>query len=374
MPDLKTLPGFPPGGLNDDGPVLRANPDTQDGGIGLPGGKLEALAGATEGVTELDGYRERHRTYGDQSVTRVFAVPWSKREQWRDEMLGYSYSSVIPGSSNYALKRVIPAQVPEGGLQHLYCSELNLVEGRGAWVQNPDVALPMIAYVDSGDGSDGSAVFEAVYTPRPYRVLTDDELAALSGGKGELERNVERSMRRALQAVALPKGQVKFGVPTVLSGSGETVPATVSGVAVSGQTIPDNAAFILMPTAELRWVWWDVPDLNWPAVEACEGKVNSAPFDGALGCLRVKADGTPDPWPAYTLLCQPVEFERYRNCRGRFTHKLTVSALYRRQTWLRLPAGVDKNFYAVTYANGDALFEQADFAQLFTPGAPLVYQ
>ena len=351
-------------------------------------------------VEEIDGYRESWRSDGAQQVTRRFKVRWGGRKSFVDYMLGWSTTlggggSVtltngppppeVGGSGNTlqssppattpALSRQIPDQVPEDGFRHLYCSEVNMVGGKGIIGNNPNVQVfladgsqaldangnavtkPMIAYFDPVTKTDGWAFYECVYTPRPYEVRTDDEMGQLQGGKGELERYVEFSRENALQAQPLPQ-KAGYGL------------YWQDGF-FKGQLIPDNAAFIYLHTQTLLYTWHEVPDEPRDSIRACVGTVSSADFDGARGRMS---------YPAGTLLCQaPPKVERYRHPNGRVYWRVVYSELFRPTGWNFLPdaSGVYNPVAFGTSAQplgGAPLYPTADHAQLFAPPSPVTYQ
>jgi hypothetical protein len=410
MAILRAGQGWPPGEppLN---PVLKAGRVPNDGNVQLNAAKLQALNNAFAGVLELGeggAYGERFHGDGDQAAWRTFAVPWGLRKAWVDEVKGYTNAVSNPLGGPASLARVIPMQHPEQGYEHLYASDVELLEGMGAWVNNANVVqrdangrpaldqfgqpqlIPMIAYVDGATGQDGYARYKVTYTPRMYTVLTDGDMQAIQGNKGELERYVERDMLEAVQALPIPAGSLVFNNHPLF-------PNIVVPANQVNKPIPANGQFILLPTAELIYEaveWPDIPaaalvgNTNPAAgpITSCIGTVNSQPFDGARGCFNNDGQGNFTPWPAMTLLCQPPKIVRYRTPRGRYCHRVRYSFLYRPTTWQTFPSGVanstdgssqGQQFWPATYnVQGvpSLFFPMTDFNLLFVPPVPLSYQ
>ena len=146
-------------------------------------------------VEEIDGYRESWRSDGAQQVTRCFKVRWGGRKSFVDYMLGWSTTlggggSVtltngppppeVGGSGNTlqssppattpAFSRQIPDQVPEDGFRHLYCSEVNMVGGKGIIGNNPNVQV-FLADGSQALDANGNAVTKPMiaYSTRSRR-------------------------------------------------------------------------------------------------------------------------------------------------------------------------------------------------------------
>lgn len=390
MPTLVTNPPLPPG----VSPVLVAGgPGWNAGGVGTIGqaGKLVNVPP----FEELDGYREQFRNDGTQEVVRVFKTPWGTRKLFVDYMLGFSDTApavMVAGQqvSGPGITRTIPDQVPEVGYQHLYASDCRMVGGKGAWGLNPNVFLtdhgvpagqpyqlstqplqaapgapggpvlpqvpvPMIAYYDGGTGKDGLAIYEVIYTARPYEIRTDGEMLALQ--KGELERYVEFAIQPAMQTLTIPQ----TGNAGVYFQTGP----------FAGTQVPANFGFIYLPTEELSYTWYEVPDYPRTAIKNCVGKVNAASFDGAQGR---------DSYDAGTLLCQPpFSVLRYRHTTGRIYWRIGYRLLHRPSGWNFLPDATG-TFQKVAYQSAPGgpvtgpLYQSVDFGQLFQAPAPVTYQ
>lgn len=282
-----------------------------------------------------------------------YYVPWTARKKWLNYMLGYSYLVVSedPENPDSELRRVIPFQAPEAQYEHLYCVDIRPgSQNAGALCQTPyakahdgagkplfpDIFPPRAPVVSwpmylenaqhpSKDENgniiavyrEGWADYVAVFRQLPYRVRTDDELDKMIGNKGELERYVVRSSKQAIQSQPLPKGSIVW-----------------TDGPNAGQTIPENAAFVLVPTAEISWSWEELPSIPTGGFQV-QGKINSGPFDGARGAIGPNGIGT--PWPTRTLLAQAPQFEELTNSiTGQIFFRAKYTALYREAGWDKL--------------------------------------
>lgn len=303
---------------------------------------------------EVDGYRERFGP-DNSEATRVFDVPWNKRGEFKDAMLGYSYRSS-------GLKRYIPDQHPE--FPWLYARDVELMNGIGAVTQTDTSAISasgstytsMIAYVDGTDLEairsgqvpattqvyPGLARYRVTYRSLPYDVFPDDAVSS------ELERYVERRPAYAIQALPINNFQIKF---------------------INGDKDPVGAATKLFPTMELAYVWHEVPDPPpWDAIEACIGCVNDDLFDQFF-------DSSGVPFGAGTLLCLVPAMDRKRGPAGRMMWTITYKFLYRPQGHNYFPRiGIGANNQStIEFVKGtilgdpaaDGLYLKAHFDDLF---------
>ncbi len=239
----------------------------------------------------------------------------------------------------------------------------------------PRVVVPKIRFVqpDKSTGgrpfADGYALYRVTYRPLPWTVRGEQALSQLMAqwaasppgsrpGAREMERSIERRVTWAVKSFQIPQGpQSQF---VFIEG-----PSTLLPVPTPGQR--------LVSMAEIRMTWHNVPDIPVTQILACLGRINRAPFDGALGQLQ---------WPADTLLCQMPEIERRpRNIRGRVTHKITYVFAYNPNTWNKFPDGLG-NFYGARFSTPganpqnelDLLYKHGDFDQLFQQPMPRAYQ
>lgn len=283
-----------------------------------------------------------------------------------------------------AISRVTPAQDPYR--PWLYCDKVELIEGCGAIVQDPQLFLhdifgdlititgnPITQFGSSGPppvpllGSvfaeqfspgvfaDGKAKFRVTFRQRPYIVLNDAQCAA--AGFGEVGRYVEREPDYAIQG--LPLNSIKGTGLQLKFYEGPLI----------GQTLPE-AGVMLMPTASWRYTWHDVPFYPTTAIAQCQGRINSVPFDGAQG------------WPLFdpgTLLCQAPKIRKRRNASGQMAFTVTWILDYRPMGWNMFPAG-NGAFFGASWGGGPPLddganlvFQMTDFAQLFQVDAPATW-
>ncbi len=384
MGNLINVPGDPPGAqlINGFNPAL----DGRQGNrlLALPALNAHKLNQIPAGWQEVEGYRERWRSDGTQEMTRVFQGPWNGRGAFRDYMLGWSAlfdlgalnPAVALGGQRFFITREIPFADPE--YPWLYCVDCRVLKGQGAMRPNPDMStghpqpqpqpgiqppplvLPgpvaptgKVGYYDTSpdlaDPTDPqkaaglSALVECLFSSLDYRVLTDGELAAMPNNQGELERFVVREPKFTVQSQPLPLGQLFFAR---------------DGGPHQGQQIPDNAAYKLLFRGELTYTWHQAPGVNWDALQACIGAVNSAAFDGA-------ANGAWPPYPPETLLCTaPPSLKIYRTVQGQRQWRHSYSFIWRPEGWNTLIDG-DGLFHRVAYANGTPMFPLADFNTLF---------
>lgn len=391
--------------------------------------KLQSRPGTLD---ETDGYRERLGPDGWE-VERVYLCNWSDLAAAMQWFYGYStladqfvLNAQLIGPGGFAppeadrilkagngfpplpapkiLQRVIPAQ--DSYRPYLYADHVELLEGIGAWVQDPGlflkdnqgnfltnngapanapdpktgfppngIRLPGMVYaelsavgavnlaaigqpppgqnlVPSGRFSDGAAKIRVTFRPRPYVVQNDAQMQ--QNGKGEIGRYVERQPRYAIQGVPLAK----------IAASGKILKFDQGPYA---QTAIPEAGVLLVPTGSWKYVWHDVPFYPQAAILACQGKCNAEPFDGVTGYPQ---------FPAQTILCQAPEIVMKRNASGQPAFTVTWVLDYRPQGWNKFPAG-DGNFYQATWGGtgntADLVFQPTDFGQLFQVGTTFAF-
>src|SRR5205807_2266376 len=102
-------------------------------------------------------------------------------------------------------------------------------------------------WAEGDSGADGIILMEVTFASLRYTVRTDAQNFALTaaGGKGELERFVEREDHCTVQSLPLPAGSVFW-----------------TGGPHAGETIPAAASYLLYFSSALRYCWHDVPDVN----------------------------------------------------------------------------------------------------------------
>jgi hypothetical protein len=282
----------------------------------------------------------------------------------------------------------------------MFASECELVEGRGAWVEDPAAYVrgadgnPLfdnnnaprrtgaIAYVDNnrmgvagtnppvagfgdlGDPvdpsytyDDGVAILRVTFRPRNYSILSDESRgnandAAARPFNSELVRWVERAQDYGLEGIPMSKwgANLKFAEG----------PAGVVSANVQEAGVKQN------PITTLHYIWHEVPDPPHDAYLATVGRVNNAPFDGCNGAPLYAEE---------TLICQPWKLDRKCGPSGRVTWVIHYRLQHRPQGWNKFPAA-NGNFYFATFggfAGGEKVYKSADFGKLFIPGAPIRY-
>jgi hypothetical protein len=324
----------------------------------------------------------------------------------------------------WIITRKPPAQDPEYGYEHLYCSDVEMSTGQGVmtyrndlFARNPGGDFQLVAQdVDRGlkagvgapvppqvnppagpapqpaqaganrkfviplpkmalgcdnaaiirDGNDlapimspgfGLAQYTCRFTPRPYEIVTDSSMVSLAGDDNiewELHRYVERAGMPAIQAIPRPR----------IGANGEDQLIWLAGPNLNSSIGLEQAGQILIHTEELRYTWYDVPQLPLTAFDTCEGTMNATPFDGLFGPFR----------DVNTLLCQAPKWERKRFPNGRVKFRIVYTFLYRKQGWNTLPNGTDGAFYAVGYKGPPQrpIYGTSDFNLLFRPDPPPV--
>lgn len=223
--------------------------------------------------------------------------------------------------------------------------------------------LPGLVFAEqpgTGVFSDGAATLRVTYRQRPYVVRNDAQNNA--NGQGELGRWVERQPKYAIQGLPLYNLATSTTAGNQLKFS-EGFPGTV---------VPE-AGVMLVPTGAWQYIWHDVPFYPAATIEACQGKVNAADFDGIAGFPS---------FPAGTLLCQAPEISWRRNACGQIAFRIVWNLDYRPadgKGWNGFPAG-DGKFYTATWGGGapaddgsNLVFKPADFSLLFAVGETFAF-
>lgn len=328
-------------------------------------------------IQECEGYKETCRREGIE-VTRYYKLPWSLVYAATQYWLGYSTAQAGNTDDTGKIVRVPPEQ--DFIRPWLYASEVRLLNGLGAWVEdlvpaldaagvprigpatdgfilNEPFLLSTLAYAEKRGSLfyDGAAHVEVTYRSLNYDIRTDDDPRVVSFG--EIGRWVERRYNPSIQAIQIP-ANAKLDLKFVA-----TAPGTIAGTMIPGNPV------LLLPTLAVDYIWHDVPDVNHEVFRACAGKINDVAFDGVPGWLE---------FPIGTLLMNPARFERYRSTAGRYSHRIMMQMVYREVGWNHFPAA-DGKFYKATYggtAAGELLYKYptgSSFAKLFTPPAPVTY-
>lgn len=282
------------------------------------------------------------------------------------------------------LLRVIPYQCPEPGWEHLYCTDVRVREFAGAVFQTPfsycrdnagnpvfqvdnngQVIEPTVQFLadwpmwlETGESQpdgmrDGWVRYSATFRDISGMIIrTDEETATMTqlpeyqGVPPEMQRYVIRKRKQALQAQPLPLGTFIFKD--------------------TGEKLPENANYQLVPTAECTWIWEDLPDPTWATANALQGCVNGNVFDGARGFSSSQPE---------TLLLQAPQIEEVgRFVTGRKRWRATYTALYRPMTWNMLLDSKGVLRRVVNSKTGNPIYTLANFNGLFVPPQAVQYQ
>jgi len=321
------------------------------------------------GWQEMDGYQEEFGIDASRA-TRLFVGPWITRYDFVQWALGWTFS--IPSATNPGqgqLVRLLPAQHPE--FPWLFAMHVKLVKGLGAWTNNPYVGaqdecgnvatdpvtgyavnpIPMICYFDEATGLDTHSCLYAVdYEAVDYEIRDTSYLP-----NGEMSRWVTKSFTFSSKALSVPSNRLQFA-----DGSG---PIPEPGIQILG-------------SQEWTYLWRQVPDVPWSAIQNSVGGVNNAPFDGDPG------------WPSFptgTMLCLSPETIRHRGPTGRIVWDVAYKFLYFDPN----PGGPSGHNYfpkisgsTLTWVlgtmdgttTGQTLYPSVDLTKLFVPPAPQNYQ
>lgn len=387
---------------------------------------------------ETDGYRERLGENGWE-VERVWRCNWSDLAAAMQWFYGYSFmtnqrslNSQLPSPNGEpappqggnaggagSLSRVIPAQ--DVYRPYLYADHVELLEGAGAFVQDPGLFLKDIngGYIDlAGAPVGGGAVLRAggaaplvgvgpqpgarlvANAPPPAPIIDPEGRQPLPGmiyaelsGPGPIGQGVAGNfsdgvatlrvtyrqrpyvVRNDQQNAANPQGELGRYVEREPKYAIQGIP--LYSIAKQGQlyfvgtTTPvPEAGVMLVPTVSWRYTHWDLPYYPSAAIAACVGCINRETFDGVAG------------FPAFdpgTLLCQAPEISWRRNACGQVAFRVTWILDHRSPGWNYFPQATG-GFALATFgggqpaANGSNLvFTPADFSQLFQVGEAFAF-
>ena len=353
-----------------------------------------------------EGYQERWDSDGNNEIVRTYQVPWSLMGLFRQWALGYSFNTgLVLGSlitDQPGLSRIIPAQDPLNPWMYAVHCELDEPQGvpttrndvtvnnsgtvfpwdLGANATGPDLpslsppsrtVVPVLAYANRDNSTsapqwgastqfsgDGLAKMKVHFKSLPFEVRSDAMMAQTTVyTQGEMERYVERQPTMALKSFQIqPTQQLAFVWPGV--------PAAVQYVPSPG-TMP-------FPVEELTYVWHDVPDVPYLAIDSCMGRINVGPFDGAYG-YNQKAPGT-------CMLIGASRERTPRNCIGHVMWRIRYKFLYQSNGWNSFPnaygAFLPATFGGAPPSDAVNVFKipsnGLDFNALFKVPTPTFYQ
>lgn len=347
-------------------------------------------------VKELAWPREFWSRDGQpQRVERTYVLPWSAAPLFCQWALGYASNEPsegapgVPGTG--AISRVIPAQDPR--YPWLYCSACELLEGRGAIIDDPtNFALDGDGKVQERDGSpavvmcgaavenlnaggpayypppdkgndhpgpesgrfnDGRAVYRCTFTaPRGYRVFNDR--AAGLHKAGEMCRMLRIDYQPSFEG--LPAANVYGQLITFADG-----------------TVAKEAGVYIVPGGVATYEWLEVPDPPFDAIDQLKGTVNLAPLYAGPGRKPFA--------PGQALFFQP-RLDPWVNCVGRVVWNVTYRFGIRPVAggWNGFPRADPKGFRFELAGVGAApppggagppVYAFADHSLLFQVGPPV---
>lgn len=316
------------------------------------GGRIRNHSGITldvanltsmNGINELPDYREVWEE--DNLVcTRTFDVPWSRRKDFVDEMVGFSRNLTDPADPTKGkLTRLVPDQHPE--YPWLYAVSAEMFSGVGAYGKNE--AGSLIAFYDATTKKEGFARTRVTYRALDYRVASDSAVA--ESAIGERIRYISRFYTYSAENLKLPGSAFRW----------------VTAPQDSIQEPPPK----LFPTKEITLVWHEVPDVPEANIESTIGKVNDASFTDQPNSGRL--------YEAGTLLFLAPDIKRYRTVTGRVAHRISYKFLFRatgHNKLYRRSTGqfedVSRDGTTATTA-GNRIYDSADFSLLFTQPTPV---
>ncbi len=343
---------------------------------------------------EIVGYREREDPQLGFETTRMYVGPWSERLIFRQWVMGVSYRTNDGTSVPQGISRTLPAQDPT--YPQLYAVSCELIEASGAVVQDPNnfainssnsaldpaQVLPCAAFVDnryaggcvasnvSDDQQvkfgDGKALMRVTYRSVPFEVRSNIEISFLAGG--ELGRFVERVYSPTVEALPLARLASTTLDP---SKALQFITADPVPAIYQGKIVPEPGV-IMLPSAQITWIWHAVPSPPFAAMFGLLGKINSVGFDGSYAGLT----GYRACDPETLLFQQPSWRRRGRDSGGDVLYDLQIRCLHRPQGWNQLPAP-DGNVYPVTWGgdpDGESIYSTTDFNAIFEPQVPIRWQ
>lgn len=220
----------------------------------------------------------------------------------------------------------------------------------------------------------GFAEYELTYEPLPYEILTDAEQATLDAplSTNELCRYVVRRYRFSGNAFTLQPGSL-FWRDRLAAGPADRADARI-----------DSSAVRPFPSAELTYVWLNVPGIPWDAIQNAIGKVNasetgtaapSGQFDYRPNWQGISVPGgTINGFLPGTLLFQGVtDVAPKITAAGQVLYDISYSMLWRPDGHTKIYRAADDSFQRVVrvstkndiQANWKDLLDEYTFSNLF---------
>lgn len=220
----------------------------------------------------------------------------------------------------------------------------------------------------------GMAEYELTYEPLQYEIRTDAEMDTLDAPLNacELSRYVVRRYRFQGNAFTLQPGSL-YWRDRLIAGPADRADARI-----------DSSAVRPFPSAELTYVWLNVPGIPWDAIEDAIGRVNASETGAAApsGQFDYRPDwqgisvpgGTINGFMPGTLLFQGVtDITPKTTAAGQLLYDISYSMLWRPDGHTKIYRAADDSFQRVVrvstkndiQANWKDLLDEYTFSNLF---------
>jgi len=298
-----------------------------------------------------NGARMTRKFYARQGLNANGELP----EQIARDFLGFSEK--VGAGSNAYISRTIPHCKSGVDTRRFYAEDIPLLQPTNQAVGKDAYGLPASHELE----------VTVTYSERKYRILTDQELVAVTGGpvpnESFLARYVSWEQQTAANYQSLPS-------TTALEWRPEILPGVAAVAGVSGAPVL-NKRFVIFNEADVFITWHDIPidAVPWTAINNCIGKTNAFGLGGHVLTFVPL-------YPAETLICMAPMIRTKMNPLGLLQCDITyrlkyypygANNFYRWEGGVALPDGSRTNFLPVRYNTGDMLFVKADFLALFKP-------
>lgn len=288
--------------------------------------KLETANRKIEYEEYARAYTE-HYSADSQLSSRILAVAWDSREQFREDMLGWSEN--VGG----VLTRNPPERHPEN--PRLFCTECQMQQNEGEHSQNA---------AQKGMPKYDKAVYQCTYRAVPYRVIGDDEMD--EDLPTELDRFVIRKKLFGFEMQKLP------GIDLVFDAPGKSWDRKPLGEVPS----------IPVSVINLEYTVKEIPLELIPDVVTKGNTINAADFDDAI----LLGDITLGPYAPRRVLFSGFAQKEYLSAKGISVADLVYSFAVRAVEWNYFP-GPDGTMYKIirTSDSSKSIFSTSDFNELF---------
>lgn len=279
-------------------------------------------------ITGIEYYEEpdyKEHWVRDAAIsTRTLSVDWSRREQFRMDMLGYTRLS------GTHMMRFVPDQHPDA--THLWCDEIQLINAYGASKPTQDAQGKIVF---------DRAIYLATYRAPKWIVKSDQEVE--SETVRELARYVEK--------------RYKFSTTNLtLSGGGYCWASDHSKIVTTTGT---KTIMVL----ELHYTWKQLPKIPWVAIGRNAGKSNSGTFEGLYPVETVLFENILDITPYFTAAGDFVYDLTYL-----FKVRLNQDPSNNTLTWNQVPRADGVNFENIVSVTDftTKLYPPSDLGELFS--------